>query len=439
MRAFLMAAASFSVLAACGGPSGGDEAGTPETAAEVETAETGELDAAPEGDLPEPAPTGPVVTLAASDTFQTDLQTALIQAEPGSRIELPAGTFSMSDGLSLDVDGVTLTGAGQDQTILDFSGQRGSGEGLLVTSDDVTLTNFTIRETKGDGIKSKGADRIIYRDLKVEWLGEPDEENGAYAVYPVESSDILIERVWVSGASDAGIYVGQSNNIIVRNNLAENNVAGIEIENSTNAEVYENNVTKNTGGILVFDLPDLPVMGGHSTRIYDNGIYGNNTRNFAPPGNIVAGVPAGTGIIIMANDRVVVEDNRFDDNQTAHVLITAYSDPFTDEDYNPLPRNILVRGNTFDEGGFNPQGDLAQFAMLMGGKLPDIVWDGVTRWEGQADIDNNIVIDEPDFATFVNLGLGSYPINLANVSPSMDRPDGEAFGDLEPIKLPHAE
>lgn len=442
MRAVLMAAVGAIALVGCNGPSGETEADPETAAAEVEAAESGEVEAGEaeagdEAELAEAVPEGPVVTLAASDTFQADLQTALIQAEPGSRIELPEGVFEMSDGLSLDVDGVMLTGAGTELTILDFSNQRGSGEGLLVTSDDVTLSNFTIRETKGDGIKSKGADRIIYRDLKVEWLGEPDEDNGAYGVYPVESRDILIERVWVSGASDAGIYVGQSDNIIVRNNLAENNVAGIEIENSTNAEVYENNVTKNAGGILVFDLPDLPVMGGHSTRIYDNGIYGNNTRNFAPPGNIVAGVPSGTGVIIMANDKVVVEDNRFDDNQTAHIVISAYSEPFTDEDYNPLPRNIVVRKNTFDDGGFNPQGDLAQFAMLLGGKLPDVVWDGVTRWEGSEDVDTNVIIDEPGFVTFVNLGLGSYPVELGNVSPSMDKPDGEAFGELESVTLPH--
>jgi len=34
------------------------------------------------------------------------------------------------------------------------------------------------------------------------------------------------------GASDAGLYIGQSNNVIVRNNRAEFNVAGIEISSS---------------------------------------------------------------------------------------------------------------------------------------------------------------------------------------------------------------
>lgn len=368
------------------------------------------------------------------------LQTMLIEAEEGSVIELPAGTIELVDGLSLDVDGVTIKGAGQDKTILDFASQTGAGEGLLVTSDDVTLEGFAIRDTKGDGIKSKGADRIIYRDLTVEWSGEPDEDNGAYGVYPVESTDVLVERVTVRGASDAGIYVGQSDNIIVRDSLAEYNVAGIEIENSTNADVYGNTVTKNAGGLLVFDLPDLPKVGGHSTRLFDNDIFDNNTRNFAPPGNIVASVPSGTGIIVQANDNVRIFDNRLKDNRTAHILLVAYSPEFEDERYNPLVRNTLVRGNTYENGGYEPQGDLQLLALAMGGSLPDIVVDGVDRWGGGEPMDLNLHIQEPDSVSFVDLGLKSYPLNPANLSPSTERPEpGLPLKELSAVKLSHAE
>ena len=384
--------------------------------------------------------TAPVVEDAAAVLDAVALQTMLIEAEDGAVIELPAGTIELVDGLSLDVDGVTLKGAGQETTILDFSGQTGAGEGLLVTSDDVTLEGFSIRDTKGDGIKSKGADRIIYRDLTVEWSGEPDEDNGAYGVYPVESTDVLVERVTVRGASDAGIYVGQSDNIIVRDSLAEYNVAGIEIENSTNADVYGNTVTKNAGGLLVFDLPDLPKVGGHSTRLYDNDIFDNNTRNFAPPGNIVASVPSGTGIIVQANDNVRIFDNRLKDNRTAHVLLVAYSPDFEDERYNPLVRNTLVRGNTYENGGYEPQGDLTLLAMAMGGTLPDIVVDGVDRWGDGAPMDLNLQIQEDESVTFVDLGLGSYPLNPANLSPSSERPEGGLpLKELSAVKLSHVE
>lgn len=365
------------------------------------------------------------------------LQALLIGVEEGGVVELPEGTIELVDGLSLDVNSVTLRGAGQDKTILDFSGQSGAGEGLLITSDDVIVEGFTMRDTKGDGIKSKGADRITYRDLTVEWSGGPDESNGAYGVYPVESSDVLVERVTVRGASDAGIYVGQSDNIIVRDSLAEFNVAGIEIENSTRADVYNNTVTNNTGGVLVFDLPDLPKIGGHSTRVFGNQIFDNNTRNFAPPGNIVASVPSGTGIIVQANERVEIFDNTLTDNRTAHILLVAYAPEFTDARYNPLPRDIYITQNVYENGGYEPQGDLKMLAMLMGGSLPDIVSDGVNAWPGHEPVDLGLAIDEPDTVSYVSLGLGAYPLDPKNLSPTDQRPAVEPGERLPTVELSH--
>ncbi|MFN7164110.1 MAG: parallel beta-helix domain-containing protein [Hyphomonas sp.] len=376
--------------------------------------------------------------LPAEGDFGATLQGALINAKAGDTIVMPAGTFSLIDPLSLDVDGVTLRGAGQGLTVLDFAQQSGAGEGLLVTSDDVTLMDFTVRDTKGDGIKSKGADRITYKYLTVEWSGEPDEANGAYGVYPVESQDVLVENVTVRGASDAGIYVGQSSNIIVRNSIVEFNVAGIEIENSSGADVYGNIARNNTGGILVFDLPDLPVSGGNSTRIFANQILANNTRNFAPPGNIVAGVPSGTGVIIMANRNVHVFDNTFDNNRSAHVLITAYSLPFTDAAYNPLPRDIVVRGNTFTGGGDDPQGILAPLAAAVGASLPPIVWDGVTAWPGAAAQDVNLTIGEAPGVGFLSFGVPSYPLDPAALAPSPERPASTPPAEPAAIVLAHA-
>ena len=383
------------------------------------------------GELPAP--------LSAQGDFGATLQAALIAAKPGETIVLPEGTFQLIDGLSLDVDGVTLRGAGQDKTILDFSGQEGAGEGLLVTSDDVTLMDFAVRNTKGDGIKSKGADQIIYRYLTVEWTGGPDENNGAYGVYPVESKNVLVENVTVRAASDAGIYVGQSDNIIVRNSVVEYNVAGIEIENSMNADVYGNIARNNTGGILVFDLPDLPVTGGNSTRIFDNEISSNNTRNFAPAGNIVASVPSGTGVIVMANQNVHVFDNKFDDNRSAHVLIMSYSLPFTDERYNPLPRDLVLRDNFYGAGGNDPQGDLAPLAAALGGTLPAIVWDGVDRWGEGAAQDVNLAVLEGPEVDFISFGLGKYPIDPAAMTPSPERPAASAVAEPAAIVLPHAD
>ena len=122
------------------------------------------------------------------------MQEALILAEPGDEIVLAAGRYALTDGLSLDVDNVTVRGAGMDGTVLDFTGQQGAGEGLLVTSDNVTLRDFALENPKGDGIKSKGADNIVYHRIRVTWTRGPHAENGAYGVYPVESTGVLVDR-----------------------------------------------------------------------------------------------------------------------------------------------------------------------------------------------------------------------------------------------------
>ena len=317
-------------------------------------------------------------TVSPGEGAQERLQEALILAEPGDEVVLEAGRYTLTDGLSLDVDNVTVRGAGMDGTVLDFTNQSGAGEGFLVTSDNVTLRDFALENPKGDGVKSKGADNIVYHRIRVTWTNGPDANNGAYGIYPVESTGVLVDGVKVTGASDAGIYVGQSDRITVRNSIAEANVAGIEIENSRNALVENNIATRNTGGILVFDLPDLPVMGGGNVVVANNLVVANDTPNFAPPGNIVAGVRRGTGIMVMANENVLIEGNILSGNPTAPLMVIAYTQPFEDARYNPYPRGVVVGENSVQGGGYDPQIDGAeQLLAAFGGALPPLLWDGL--------------------------------------------------------------
>ena len=95
---------------------------------------------------------------------------------------------------------------------------------------------------------------------------------------PCFCTDVVIEDCTAVGASDAGIYVGQSENIIVRQQHGEKNVAGIEIENSTRADVYDNLATDNSGGILVFTMPDLPTKEGRLCRVFQQQITRQQPR-----------------------------------------------------------------------------------------------------------------------------------------------------------------
>jgi parallel beta-helix repeat protein len=319
-------------------------------------------------------------------------QAALIEAKEGDVIEFAEGRFDFKSTLSLDASGVTIRGRGPDKTILSFKdqGQGTGGEGLLVTSkQNVTLENFAVEDARGDAIKANGTQKITFREIRVEWTGGPKETNGGYGIYPVLCRSVVIEDCNVSGASDAGIYVGQSQDIVVRYNKVEKNVAGIEIENSTRADVYGNTATDNSGGILVFTMPDLPTKEGKLCRVYHNKVSANNHANFAPKGNIVATVPPGTGIMIMANKEVEVFDNTIEKNQTAGLSVVSYlltDKPLADPKYDPFCDSIYIHDNQFADNGGKPSGALGEMlAKAMGSPLPDILYDGIIDPKKQVD------------------------------------------------------
>ena len=381
-----------------------------------------------------------VIEVTPGPNAQERAQTALIDAKPGDTVAFGAGRFEFTDGLSLDIDDVTVKGAGPDKTFLDFKGQKGGGDGLLITSDRVVVRDLAVQDTRGDGIKAKGVDQISYLNVLVEWTGGPKETNGAYGVYPVSSTNVLIDRVVVKGAADAGIYVGQSKNIVVRNSRAEFNVAGIEIENSMNADVYDNVATKNAGGILVFDLPDLPQQGGHSTRVYRNKVVDNDTPNFAPKNSTVAAVPTGTGVMIMANRNVHIFENEIAGNQSAAVMLIGYRQPIKDAKYEALPRDIVVRDNKIGRNGWSPTfvGG-TELAAATGGAIAPVLWDGAktfTRAGQSVTHEVNVVLTD---GPVLNLNLPT-PGDLAEAKPAVTPTvTGAPVAEPAPVQLPAAQ
>nr|WP_298897562.1 parallel beta-helix domain-containing protein [uncultured Altererythrobacter sp.] len=316
--------------------------------------------------------------------YEEELMAQLLDAQPGDVITIPEGKFPITRSLSLTVDGVTIRGAGMDKSILSFKGQVSGAEGLLVTASDFTIEGLAIEDTIGDALKISEGNNIVIRGVRTEWTDGYKTENGAYGIYPVQTTNVLMEDNVAIGASDAGIYVGQSGNVVVRRNRAEYNVAGIEIENTVDADVYENVATNNTGGILVFNMPNLPQL-GERTRVFNNKVVGNNTENFGHEGTPVASVPAGSGIVITSNDKVEVFDNEIKNNQTANIIIssvfsTNYSGLSAQPNYDPYPEGIYIYNNTLEGGGNSPDGlDLKTLKTMMfgiNGSFPDVLWDG---------------------------------------------------------------
>jgi parallel beta-helix repeat protein len=382
-------------------------------------------------------------------TTETTISTAISTAATNTTFVFDTGTFSFTNALTLpdNSTGVTLKGQSMTGTILDFGGQVAGAAGLNATgASKLTFTKFTVQNTPGDGIKVTSANGVLFLTVQATWTNASNLTHGAYGIYPVQSQNVVVDGCHVSGARDTGIYVGQSFDIIVRNNLVSGNVAGIEIESSVSADVYGNESTANSGGILVFALPTLlpPPGSGVETdqtlnvRVFNNNVHANNTFNFGDPSGTVSAVPGGTGLVVMAGDNVEVFGNTIANNNTAAYSVISYflinpsfdpTDPGQNPTgLNPFSNNVYAHDNTFSGNGTNPIGENVspdggtsenQLGFLLAGLLleggftgnsngnvPDMLWDGIAN-EGPP----LMYVPPPSPANASSVGSPPNPIN----------------------------
>lgn len=307
------------------------------------------------------------------------IQGLFSEAAEGDILCFDAGDYgNLHSEIILSVNNVTVRGAGMDASILDFDAQTDGGNGIKIVSDGVTFQDFQVKNTPGDGIRGDQIDDVTFERVKVLWEDEDPTLHGAYGLYPVGCNNVSIIESVVIGSRDAGHYVGQSNNVLVRDSIAYENVAGVEIENCNDAWVFNNEAYDNTAGLLVFDLPGLEQGDGSNTRFYDNDLHDNNHENFAI-GGTVAQVPAGSGVVILAANNIEVDGNTIDNHKSVGVLLIHYAEllfgEVNDPTFDIYNRGVYIHDNAFTQTGANPD------AMILGfigqGPGPEILWDGV--------------------------------------------------------------
>ena len=379
------------------------------------------------------------------------IEEAFLSIKDSTNIHLKSGKYRF-DNLSIaQVNHIKIEGEGHEKTIIDFSGQTQGGEGIRITDvKGLTIGNMTIRDSKGDLLKINNSQDIIIADLHSIW-SSADSTSGGYGIYPVLCMNVLIENCYAEGASDAGIYVGQTKGVVIRKCKASKNVAGCEIENTTDAEVYDNEFYGNTAGFLIFDLPDLSQRGGR-VKAYRNKVYDNNFRNFAKGGSFgtywgVGNASPGSGIIILSTSNIELYNNTIEHNNTS--AITIASGFAVDEkaaerinnNYSPIPSQIKIHGNKISMGDKFPQpayehriGQLiiateAQLNVVEPNRLvkriPAILYDGISSnimTNGTAPNPDAICIDQPGenmfvSADFKNAGKGDKWKPSSNVKP----------------------
>lgn len=329
-----------------------------------------------------------------AEEVEKSLQKLLIEAKDGDLVLLPEGTFSFKRALSFnDIPNVTIKGMGKGKTILSFKNQIEGAEGMILkNAKNLTLEGFTVQDSKGDAIKVQASENVTFRDLETTWTDGAKPENGGYGIYPVSCTNVLIEKCEASYAMDAGIYVGQTTNAVVRENYVHHNVAGLEIENTKNAEVYKNIAKENAAGMLIFDMPDLPQANGDNVKFYDNHMENNNGPNFSKPGIVVNTLPSGTGMLIMAHKNIEVTNNVIKNHRTMGIGINSWiftGQPFESKEYDPFCSNINIHDNQITEtsGPAIPTTDFGKLLnAIFGEASPDIIIDGIF---GPSSLDKN--------------------------------------------------
>ena len=371
------------------------------------------------------------------------LQEAFLDVQPGQVVCLVDGVYRVDVELSVDVADVEIRGQSQHGTILDFSRQQHGANGILATSDGFTIASLTLRDPAGDGIRTTGVTGATFREITVVWRGEPRSTNGAYGLYPVQSRDVLIERSEVRGARGAGIYVSQSQRIVVRDNELRGNVAGIAVANSTDAEIHDNDVHDNTAGLLVLNLPAPPIQGGERAKVHHNRVEDNDRDNFAAAGDPIAGLPPGIGVLVLAADHNELHDNTIRGNDSLGLGIASYHVlglPWENPAFDPFAQGNYVHDNLFVDNGAAPEAVFLEVMRQAGlDRLEPMLWDGWVDPDADAALEGplrNCFHDNVDLAGEpARFRMVNAPEGFTDQSTSMGA--GACQGrTLDPVVLP---
>jgi len=310
------------------------------------------------------------ITVEAGETVQS----AVDRSRPGDTILIPYGVYH--ERVVVDISDLTIQGIpNTDGDYPRFDGQDSLPEAFVASGNNFTISHLEAINYTDNGFLAEGVTNLHMHHLAT-------HDTGTYGIYPVRSTNVLVEDVVASGVNDAAIYAGQTENVVVRNCEAYDSVIGVEIENSINGDVYNCNIYNNSLGILYVVLPNLDSKVSRVGKVYNNIVRDNNRINDGPAGSAVADVPPGTGLLIFGSDNIEVYENEFSGNKTTGTglfsLTTLYS---ADElDVTPHPENNHLHDNRYSNNGYDPD----PFVKSLGIPTGDILWDG-NGWGNRFD------------------------------------------------------
>lgn len=368
------------------------------------------------------------------------LEAALLQAAPGDRIHLDRGLFTFTKGIEIAQAGVRFEGAGADKTVLSFLEQTDGQPALRLSGGSQTVRNLVIENAMNGAVYAEGGSSFVFSSVAVRYT-QPPRLVTADGFDLVRVRDVLFDGVIVTGASDAGVHLSQSGNVVLRNSILDENGAGLVIADTIQVDAYDNSFSGNGVGAAVVDFAQVAGEAA-SVRVFRNQIL-RNDRKARPASLIGIGAPPAVGLVVMAAHDVHLFQNSIGEHGGSNLLILSTSGSPVDPNYIPVTHNLMVRDNVFGRSGFAPQGQLMTLRDR-GFTIPDILWDGVESYgEGEAkrilpvriSIMNNRK-ENNDVLAFISLGVGSAGGSLEDAKPSSTLPPVSTLSEPAPVVLP---
>lgn len=254
------------------------------------------------------------------DNFESEMN----NLQANDHVILKSGMYFLTRPLTLFQHNISLAAERNGAVILDFSSLDDGAQGILIRGNGVSLFGLNLVNPPGDGIVARGVERLVIDQVSVVWWPTV-RRPGGYGIYPVMSRHITVTNSHVSGANEAGIYVGQTHFADVLNNHTVDNVIGIDIENSSFVTVSKNVVINNSVGIAVTGRPYLRVKNPLRTRVVDNVLTDNNLLNFAPRGSFAESLGNGVGVLGVAVKELSISGNHFTHHTRADIRLADFS------------------------------------------------------------------------------------------------------------------
>ena len=284
-------------------------------------------------------------------TVHTDAETQALEAglRTGGEVSVPAGVYILPEALTLSSP-VTITGAGQGQTILlsdavedtlilkdaDFtlSGLTVSHRGqapariLLVSGGHLTLSDVRLSgAVRDEAQKAYGSGLWLSDGASAEITGSQLTGN-AYGLYVSGTSSATVSGSSLSRNTDGGgLFMDQSSGTLQNNVIEGNGAHGLHIRGNAAPLIVGNRIVRNgQRGLSIFEQA---APGVEKNTIERNGFQGIGVQDQAAPsisGNTIR-FNRQSGLTYFGSAAGTAQDNVISSNARAGIAVTQDAEP----------------------------------------------------------------------------------------------------------------